>query len=247
MMGYIVNESGSIVCTREGERYEQSRTAIIQIDGPREIVDRLIAVADSPRSLVGRSRDGSAVLLFRHDSYYSGGGVSATNSIRGTDSTYASVGGGGSFLARDFGQGVLDLVLSGNGEPLRLAFGGDALDPSAWTWPKGRSPADVPRDSLPNLTGDVCGDIRREALQLGTDAKAAREEAERNKAFEARRAKYIADLAKPKSAEQLLFEEDEKILAQYAGETLAWNDADKPRLDAARARRAQRLKQTSAA
>lgn len=37
--GYIVNESGSIASSREGERYEQSRTAIIQIDGGREIVD----------------------------------------------------------------------------------------------------------------------------------------------------------------------------------------------------------------
>src|SRR5258708_27452827 len=65
--GYIVNESGRIECTREGERYEQSRTAIIQIDGGREIVDRLIAVANSPRALVRRTRDGSAVLLFPPD------------------------------------------------------------------------------------------------------------------------------------------------------------------------------------
>src|SRR5258707_5268149 len=91
--GYIVNESGRIECTREGERYEQSRTAIIQIDGGREIVDRLIAVADSPRALVGRTRDGSAVLLFRHD-----GGRNFTPYIPG------------------YPAGVLDLVLNSNGE-----------------------------------------------------------------------------------------------------------------------------------
>src|SRR5258708_26825880 len=65
--GYIVNESVRIECTREGERYEQSRTAIIQIDGGREIVDPLIAVADSARALVGRTRDCSVVRLMVAD------------------------------------------------------------------------------------------------------------------------------------------------------------------------------------
>ena len=222
--GYIVNDQGHIEANREGERYEQSRVAIIQIDGSREIVDRLIAVTDSARALIGRSREGSAVLVFRRD-------------------------GERNFLPYNPNhQGaVFDLVMYNNGEPLRLVFGCDTLDPSTWTWAKGRSPADVPRDSLPNLTRDVCDDIAREALKHAGDARAAREEAERNKAFEARRAKYLADLAKPKTAEQLQAEEDDEIITRYANEVLAWNDPDKPRLDAARSRVAARRVQTAAA
>ncbi len=224
--GYIVNESGRIDCNREGERYEQERTAVIRIEGGREVVDRLIAVADSPRALVGRSRDGSAVLVFRRD-------------------------GGRNFIpyAPDHrgAAGTLDLVLNATGEPLRLVFGCEGLDPSSWSWAKGRSPADVPRDSLPNLTADVCQDVAREALKLGTDAQFAREEIERNKAFEERRAKYLVDLAQPKTAEQLQAEADDEITARYANEVLAWNDPDKARLDAARSRVAARLKQIAAA
>jgi hypothetical protein len=224
--GYIVNESGSIASSREGERYEQSRTAIIEIDGGREIVDRLIAVADSPRALVGRSRDGSAVLIFRRDG--------ERNCIP--------------YIPNHRGNaGVFDLALNSNGEPLRLVFGCETLDPSTWTWAKGRSPADVARDSLPNLTADVCGDVAREALSHASDARAAREEAERNREFEERRAKYIADLARPKTAEQLQAEEDNEIITRYANEVLAWNDPDKARLDAARSRFAARRKQTAAA
>jgi hypothetical protein len=234
--GYIVNDQGHVEANREGERYEQSRVAIIQIDGSREIVDRLIAVADSPRALVGRSRDGSAVLVFRRD-------------------------GERNFLPYNPNhQGaVFDLVMHSDGEPLRLVFGCGTLDPSVWTWitfeqppnklvnVKGRSLLETPRDSLPNLTRDVCDDIAREALKHAGDARAAREEAERSKAFEARRAKYLADLAKPKTAEQLQAEEDDEIITRYANEVLAWNDPDKPRLDAARSRIAARLKQTVAA
>jgi hypothetical protein len=223
--GYIVNDRGHIEANREGERYYQSRAAIIQIDGGREIVDRLIGVADSPRALVGRSREGSAVLLFRRD----GEGWFVP------DVNYRGV------------VGAFDLVMNTNGSPLRLVFGCESLDPAAWSWAKGRSPADVPRDSLPNLTRDVSGDIAREALKHAGDAQAAREEAERNKAFEERRAKYLADLARPKTADELQAEEDEKILAQYANEVLAWNDPDKARLDAARSRFAARRKQTAAA
>jgi hypothetical protein len=183
MMGYIVNESGFIECDREGERYEQSRVAIIEIYGGREVVDLMIAVADSPRALVGRHSDGAAVLVFRRD-------------------------------------------------------GEKRFEPYV---------SDVPRDSLPNLTADVCDDVAREALGLATDARAAREEAERNKEFEERRAKYLADLAKPKTAEQLQAEADDEIIERYANEVLAWNDPDKARLDAARVRVAARHKKTAAA
>lgn len=220
--GYSVNDAGHIVCQREGGRYEQERTAIIQIDGGREIVDRLIAVADSPRALIGRSRDGAAVLLFRHD-----GEHTFTPSIL------------------DHHGNVFDLLLNSNHEPLRLAFGCDGLDPSAWVWAKGRSPADVPRDSLPNLTFDLSQDVAVEALKHAREARYIRAEIERTKAFEERRAKYVANLAKPKTAEQLQLEEDEKILEQYAGEVLAWDDPGKPKLDAARARRAQRQRKRS--
>jgi hypothetical protein len=218
--GYIVNDQGHIEANREGERYEQSRTAIIEIHGDRAMVDRLIAVADSPRALVGRDKGHRAVLLFRRD-------------------------GERNFIPSN--RGVFDLVMNSNGELLRLVFGCETLDPSTWTWAKGRSPDDVPRDSLPNLTFDVCQDIAREALAVASDARAAREEAERNKAFEERRAKYLANLTKPKTAAQIQAEEDDEIITRYANEVLAWNDPDKPRLDAARARLAQRLKQTAAA
>lgn len=221
--GYIVDESGSILSDREGWRYAQERTAIILIEGGREIVDRLLAVADSPRALVGRSRDGAGLLLFRRDG----------------ESNYIPY--------IDNHRGIYDLVLNNNGAPLRLAFGISSLDPAAWSWPKGRSPADVSRDALPNVTGDVCMDIAREALALASDAKAAREEAERNREFEERRAKYLADLAKPKTAAQLQAEEDDEIMMRYANEVLAWDDPDKARLDAARSRIAARRKQTTAA
>jgi hypothetical protein len=221
--GYIVNESGFIECDREGERYEQSRVAIIEIYGSREVVDLMIAVADSPRALVGRHSDGAAVLVFRRDG----------------EKRFEP------YVSGSTGK-VFDLVMNTNGQPLRLVFGVDGLSASTWTWGKGRSPADVSRDSLPNLTADVCDDVAREALGLATDARAVREEAERNKGFEQRRAKYLADLARPKTADELQAEEDREILDRYANEVLAWNDPDKARLDAARARFARRLKQTAA-
>jgi hypothetical protein len=70
--GYSVLPGNShIGCCREGERYAHERVGILKIELSRDtrearaIVDGIIAAIDEPRSLIGRSRNGSAVMVFR--------------------------------------------------------------------------------------------------------------------------------------------------------------------------------------
>src|SRR5580700_5457306 len=87
LQGYATDSNGHILCragvesrvhdrdgwglaaTPQAERYEQTWLAIVRVDvahgDARKISDALIVAADSPRALVGKRRDGSAVLVFK--------------------------------------------------------------------------------------------------------------------------------------------------------------------------------------
>jgi hypothetical protein len=141
-LGYSADADGNIVCHREGprglwNRYLHECTAVIRIDlvdggskPVRELVERLVSATDEPRSLVARSRNGSAVLLFKVNEF--------------------------SDLPVSVGEGVYELVTS-DGELLNITCAslGQTLDVGAWSWAKNRSPYEVSRDSLAVLFKDV--------------------------------------------------------------------------------------------
>jgi hypothetical protein len=152
-LGYSANESG-IICHRTGkhrDRYLHERCGILKIDlehdfkGGRELVEKLLAVIDEPRSIVGRARNGSAVVLFK----------------AGEFNVEPTVNNGGQ-------KGVFDLALKATGELVTItcASEGQTLDPTAYTWAKVRSPYDVPRDALALLFDDIGSAVVKEAFDL---------------------------------------------------------------------------------
>ena len=141
-LGYGVDSDGNIVCHREIERsnehrYDHERCGVVRIDlerdtkSGRELIEKLIAAADEPGCLVGRSRDGSAILLFRVISEHS-------------DLPYTAEGG-------------ISKLISRGGELLTVTCAslGQTVDVGAYSWIKGRDPANVPRDNLAVLFADV--------------------------------------------------------------------------------------------
>lgn len=203
--GYMVDDRGHLVCHRDDARFVQERVALIRIDSTnREIVDKLIEIADSPRALIGRSRSG-AVLLFK---------------LEGTHSIVPRV------LGDNQGLGVFKLADRVSREPLTIAIRsvGESLDVSAYSWPKGRDPLSIRRDSLPALTHDVGGLVMAAAMEFCTWASIVeldRQQAERV-------AKFKADLAS--GAVQILTDEerqaaeDERIVRENAGREIFESD-----------------------
>jgi hypothetical protein len=112
------------------ERFADTHLVAIVVDilsgDGRAIVDAILASADSPRALVGRKRNGSAVLLFKCPA-----GMTGANRLEhyGTH--------------------------SGVRFTLSIVSEGATLVTEAYDWPKNRSPLEVERDRLPSLTLDV--------------------------------------------------------------------------------------------
>src|SRR5260221_4456545 len=131
--GYSLDSEGRIACRvgKSGQRFEQTWCAVVSIEvareskDAREIVDALVEAADSPRVIVGRKRDGSAVLLFKC-------------AQKVTDAV-------GDFGTRD---GKVRFTITVKSE-------GGTLDISDYSWVKERSPLAIERDRLPTLTDEV--------------------------------------------------------------------------------------------
>ena len=179
MNGYSINERGHIICYREPHaRYLHERCGVIRIALARDtregraLVDRLLGVIDEPRSIVGRARNGGAVVLFR-------AGVSdvAPQASNGwPDSTpKALVCGDAQFV-------------------VTAASHGQTVDVDWFSWVKGRSPYEVERDRLAMLYSDTSEAVVAEAMRIATHAPTAAD-IDREAAREARYAKIRADLA----------------------------------------------------
>jgi hypothetical protein len=113
------------------QRLEQTWLVAIVIEvvhgDAREIVDALIAAADSPRAIVGKRRNGSAVLLFKCPP-----GMSGHN------------------LVEEYGtrDGAVRFSLS-------ILSEGATVDASAYAWDKARSPLEVDHSRLAAFTAEV--------------------------------------------------------------------------------------------
>jgi hypothetical protein len=161
--GYSTTAAGHIDCHAAGAarpyggvdiqhpRFEQEHCAVIRVDvieGDRraasELIEALVAAADTPRALVGTSRSG-CVMLFRHD--------------------------GGDILPKLPGHvgGVFELATVGGTVRFNITFGsvGHTLNVSEFNWGK-RSPLDVERDRLPALTHDVSQAVLAAGFKVAT-------------------------------------------------------------------------------
>ena len=114
------------------QRLEQTWLVAIVMDvhreskNARELIDALVTAADSPRALVGRKRDGSAVILYRCP-------PPAMTDVN-TREEYGTHGG--------------------ERFTLSILSAGTSVDVAAYDWAK-RSPVEVDRDKLPTFTPDV--------------------------------------------------------------------------------------------
>jgi hypothetical protein len=198
MLGYSATAEGHIELQREGVRYVQERCAVIHIEGSHEMVERLLAIADSPRALTGRAKN-SAVLLFKADER------NVAPSIQG----------------HRRGDGVFDLALP-SGERITVSCkSAGLLDLSAFTWQKNRSPLEIERDRLPLLTSDISEAVLLEAFKFATWAPSA-EDIAAEAARKERRAKIAAGIASGKinpnpTPEQQLEIDDNKLVAAHEG------------------------------
>lgn len=204
---YSVNDAGHIQCFRDNRPDEWAAVLRVDLerDTPtgREIVERLLALVDEPRALLGRAKNGSFVLLFRSDS-------NPVPYIQGSDSS------------RD---GVFKLATqAGERFTVTCAMVGQALDVAGYTWPKGRSPLEISRDALPILTSDIGAAVMAEAFKVATWAS----NWEQHQAAAARLDQLRADLASGKikilTDEERDAAKDEELVARYEGVELSMHD-----------------------
>lgn len=197
-MGYSSGDGRVITCHREGgrsneNRYLHERTGIIEIrlerdtKSGRALVERLIAAADESRALHGTARVGSAILLFRVSEH--------------------------SDLPHAADDGVSNLITH-DGELFAVTYGSvdQQVDVNAWSWHKGRSPFDVPHDSLAILFADIGQRCVDAAYKLGcANAPSA---AEREAAQRVAKIKQgLADgTIKPRNFQA---EDDERLVAAH--------------------------------
>jgi hypothetical protein len=199
-LGYSADADGNLVCHREAaasfNRYLHERCGIIRIDlerdtkPSRELVERLIAAADEPRALIGRSRNGSAVLLFRVDKH--------------SDIPQTADDGASNLITRD-------------GVRFAIAYGSvdRTLDVSAYSWPKGRSPLDVSRDALAVLFCDIGQAVVDEAYKSAAGAL-TEAELEREREREERIARLNAEVAAGMHTDEARqAAEDERLVAAH--------------------------------
>jgi hypothetical protein len=162
--GYAVDTQGRIACRAgvkarhfdpnswrpidqmNSDRFEQTWLAVIAFDvahgDARSIVDALIVAADSPRALVGRKRNGSAVMLFKCP-------AGTIGSNRGED--YGTRGAVARFS-------------------LSILSEGATVDISDYSWERNRSPLDIEHDRLPTFTVEVPTLVHEAASAAGCNA-----------------------------------------------------------------------------
>lgn len=149
MSGYSADVDGNLVLRREGrESYQQEATALMRIDFAQdskalhELATRIVGFADQPRGLVGRSAR-SVVLLFK-------AGVETIDlRYRGQTSPFE-------FALR-------------TGERFTVSFHTEgALNISAYSWAKTRSPLEVRRDDLPTAYLDTFESVLESTLAVAT-------------------------------------------------------------------------------
>jgi hypothetical protein len=165
LAAYSVTAQGHILC--HDEKRPDERVAVLRIDGPREIVDRLLAIVDEPRALLGRNASG-AVLLFKF-------GRDPVPYIQGN-------------ARRD---GVFEMSTR-DGQKFTITCASDGtIDTSNYTWKNNRSPLEVESFRLPVLTDDIGAAVVRLAFSFATWASIVEDEQKRA----ARTAEYQRALA----------------------------------------------------
>lgn len=234
--GYSANDSG-IICDSGIERFKHERIGFLRITASRDtkpaqaVIAAILDAVDEPRALTGRDRRGCGVIvLFRVDEQF----ISDT---------------GGFSLAM---LTNVSLALR-SGEEFTLSFSskGATIDVDAFNWVKGRSPADVPRDSLPPLRLPDFAKIASDAAW----AVGARFPIELASEREADR--YSAGLAdgtikvrtEAEVAEDIQAKDDAALVAAYEGADINPQDgnAGKQILDARYRHAARQRKQNAAA
>jgi hypothetical protein len=235
LMGYSVSAAGHIECAKGATeysyqkrepgslRFEQEHVAVVKIDGSKEVVEQLVAAADSPRALTGKNR-GGAVLVFRREK---------NQDIKPSDLAYQ-------------GRDVFELMHKDTHERLTLTIKseGMTLDAGSYSWGK-RSPLDTSRDSLPVLTHDLSELVINAAFAAGSTWASI---VEQDRANEQRLEQTRADIAAGRvklhesDAERLEREDGETVAATAGREYVASDGIAAQLIIAARARFARRKK-----
>ena len=214
LAGYSSTPEGHVECYREG--HPDECTGVLKIDierdtkAGRELVDKLIALVDQPRALLGRKRDGSVIMLFKCDRPYAVEPHIAGENRRTGIFELATRDGDVCFVVT---CKSVDMV----------------VDISAYTWDKNRSPADFPRASLTLLTADVGERVVEGAFSLGcmwaSMVAQERENAARVEQFKrdvkSGKAKLLSDA---EIAEIYQSRADEETVAAHEGQKLHWSD-----------------------
>jgi hypothetical protein len=161
-------------------------------------VDKLIEAADSPRALIGRKRDGSAVLLFKC----------------GNESV--------SKRAEEFGTRDQSVKFS-----IAVQSEGATLDISEYTFAKERSPLNFQRDLLPALTNDVPSLVLEATEKLGCATWSHVLYLEAAEAESARiNARFASGELKIPTAQERLEAEQEQLVADNEGKDISvWDGA----------------------
>lgn len=206
-LGYSASTVGHIVCHNVCRPCE--RTAYIEIRlehdsrACRELVEKLISACDSPRALIGRARNSSAMLLFK---------TAVDREL---------------VLSNDrSGVGVFELI-SRDGERFTIRVSGDdaVLDVNAWNWSKGKSPLEVSHGDLATIYADIVETVVAEAFRLGAQVAPSEDDI----AAEQDRAARLARIKSDPAAAQREIEErqaaDDEALVK-ANPDATWADGN---------------------
>jgi hypothetical protein len=211
-------------------RISEKSIGLIRIDldskdpkAARAVIDQIIERADEPTIAIGRTRNGSAVLVFRSEKPWRN-----VPSIAGAEHN----------------QRVFPLASSDGNVRLTINCDVESLDDSAYSWA-----TKVEAEQLPTLP-DVAGlgqKIIEAAFALGLTWASL---VDQDTAREQRAAKLKADIAagrvKIKTDEELQAERDAEIVRETAGREYSWTDGIAAQeILAARHRHAQRLRPTA--
>lgn len=221
LMGFAVTTTDGHI---QYDGREDEKTAVLRLElerdtsHGRDLIDKLIEAADSPRALLGRSKSGSAVLLFRH------GRNSPAPHINGqSGSTFK--------LATRDGAVRLTITVASYG----------TLEVSAYSWD--RSPLDNGLWTLPVLTSSI-GEVVIEAAFTAGCSWAEQVDDELKDAQ--RRADIASGKIVLESDEARQAREDDALVARYEGQPLGMFDDARALVRAARFRVAERRKAEAA-
>ena len=211
-LGYSSDESGNIICHRQGatlQRFLHERCGVLRIEleqdskAGRELVDKLLTVVDEPRALIGRTRNGSAIVLFQ---------VTTTDNVALTD----RYGNDCSF----------EFVSSEGAVRFKISCTSDAvLNPSEYTWAKNRSPTDVPRNQLAVLFADIGQTVVDAAKAWGAkDAEIYDEDQKREREWEARKPEIERKMAEGYYSEEAEKQRQDEDLVRGQPEDMGPSD-----------------------